>query len=494
MSDISKQIVALLVTKDLYKAKLLISESLNQKIGLLLEEKLISYAPTIHSSNLFEGDGDAVAGGIYPTRPRADAIKAAAAAINYDDETEVDEKAPYVQPFTYGDMARQAGDGALIKFGTQMIRAPGLVPKVVGGVALLGGAIDAGIQFVTTGQQLGQNSAALAKNEIQKIIQGSKINPAPGSNLSGTNNQDMQAAAINPNYAERDSTAQLSAGMKLAQQFINTVAGGHLVGGGSKLLATKAEAKFLAPYRAEVDAAMEANRVARGSPHVPLKDIPPIVNTQASNMNAELLKQADNPRVLDKFIGVDNRKAIDKIITDYQEIIKTQKVETRSGLVTTPDVRAANNALNRTEMTRDVFGEPVHTTAQKAAAAARAAAQTDIALSTVPFMRAAAPVAQGLLGSAWKKGIVPTAVATEILAPNYMSSINDYINPPATEADLMQKATNDRTIVQLSQQTNSSLPQNNAGMVILQSKNAFGQDIFTNENGVRLYPGSFPRK
>ena len=48
MSEISKNIVSLIVSKEFYKAKTLIHEAMNNKLGLLLEEKLLEYGPTLH--------------------------------------------------------------------------------------------------------------------------------------------------------------------------------------------------------------------------------------------------------------------------------------------------------------------------------------------------------------------------------------------------------------------------------------------------------------
>ena len=47
MSETSQQIVSLIVSKEFNKAKNLITESMNEKLGLLLEEKLMEYAPTL---------------------------------------------------------------------------------------------------------------------------------------------------------------------------------------------------------------------------------------------------------------------------------------------------------------------------------------------------------------------------------------------------------------------------------------------------------------
>lgn len=47
MSETSEQIVSLIVSKEFNKAKTLITESMNEKLGLLLEEKLMEYAPTL---------------------------------------------------------------------------------------------------------------------------------------------------------------------------------------------------------------------------------------------------------------------------------------------------------------------------------------------------------------------------------------------------------------------------------------------------------------
>jgi len=47
MSTKSHQIVTHIINKELNKAKTLIHESMNEKLGILLEEKLLEYAPTI---------------------------------------------------------------------------------------------------------------------------------------------------------------------------------------------------------------------------------------------------------------------------------------------------------------------------------------------------------------------------------------------------------------------------------------------------------------
>ena len=48
MSEISKNIVSLIVSKEFHKAKMLIHEAMNNKLGILLEEKLLEYAPTLY--------------------------------------------------------------------------------------------------------------------------------------------------------------------------------------------------------------------------------------------------------------------------------------------------------------------------------------------------------------------------------------------------------------------------------------------------------------
>jgi hypothetical protein len=61
MSETSQQIVSLIVSKEFNKAKNLITESMNEKLGLLLEEKLMEYAPTLFEAkktvNSIETDG-----------------------------------------------------------------------------------------------------------------------------------------------------------------------------------------------------------------------------------------------------------------------------------------------------------------------------------------------------------------------------------------------------------------------------------------------------
>ena len=48
MSEISKNIVSLIVSKEFHKAKTLIHEAMNNKLGILLEEKLLEYGPTLY--------------------------------------------------------------------------------------------------------------------------------------------------------------------------------------------------------------------------------------------------------------------------------------------------------------------------------------------------------------------------------------------------------------------------------------------------------------
>ena len=48
MSEISNNIVSLIVSKEFHKAKMLIHEMMNNKLGILLEEKLLEYAPTLY--------------------------------------------------------------------------------------------------------------------------------------------------------------------------------------------------------------------------------------------------------------------------------------------------------------------------------------------------------------------------------------------------------------------------------------------------------------
>ena len=51
MSEISKNIVSLIVSKEFHKAKMLIHEMMNNKLGILLEEKLLEYAPTLYEQD-----------------------------------------------------------------------------------------------------------------------------------------------------------------------------------------------------------------------------------------------------------------------------------------------------------------------------------------------------------------------------------------------------------------------------------------------------------
>ena len=58
MSETSQQIVSLIVSKEFNKAKNLITESMNEKLGLLLEEKLMEYAPTLFEAKTVNSMSD----------------------------------------------------------------------------------------------------------------------------------------------------------------------------------------------------------------------------------------------------------------------------------------------------------------------------------------------------------------------------------------------------------------------------------------------------
>lgn len=51
MSEISKNIVSLIISKEFHKAKTLICEAMNNKLGILLEQKLLEYAPTLYEED-----------------------------------------------------------------------------------------------------------------------------------------------------------------------------------------------------------------------------------------------------------------------------------------------------------------------------------------------------------------------------------------------------------------------------------------------------------
>lgn len=51
MSEISNSIVSLIISKEFHKAKTLIHEAMNNKLGILLEEKLLEYAPTLYEQD-----------------------------------------------------------------------------------------------------------------------------------------------------------------------------------------------------------------------------------------------------------------------------------------------------------------------------------------------------------------------------------------------------------------------------------------------------------
>ena len=109
MSEISKNIVSLIVSKEFHKAKTLIHEAMNNKLGILLEEKLLEYAPT-----LYEGEdteySSALGGERYNNQ--GEYSKSLPERLKKDIEDMTKELYPSAKPEENNDSPEEADDPA----------------------------------------------------------------------------------------------------------------------------------------------------------------------------------------------------------------------------------------------------------------------------------------------------------------------------------------------------------------------------------------------
>ena len=489
MSDISKEIVSLIVTKDLYKAKLLISESLNQKIGLLLEEKLISYAPTIHSSNLFE-DGDpnkALSPGVYPAKKK----DGSGDYVYMDDgNPEIDEKESIIKPTSYSDIARSALDGTLARTSLNLFKMPGAWPKVAGAVVGLGSLWDAGSQALDTFDQFSKNKKALADAQATEAIQASKTNPQRNSSVSGTTENDLQSAANNNEYAISPNAAFAAMAMKYGTQALNMFLGNQLVSKPANWLAAYREGNVAREiYNAEI-ASTSAQRTAAG--------LPPQLPFGPSNLGAsEALNRAAhtarrgalaaNPEVaqpsFERFIGQDRRKSVDRMVDRYTETISSQP--TQAGQ--TPNVATVNAAIDYGQAVKSARGT-LHTPAQAAALDAQVKAEEKALLSHLPpVIRTPLTIGQSSAGAV--ASAIPAILAGgSALHPTWQDELRDMLFPPLTIEKADQKVKTDTDNVTRKRSTDAGTGVSNQGMVMIQSKNKrTGDHILTSPAGRQIY-------
>lgn len=491
MSDISKEIVSLIVTKDLYKAKLLISESLNQKIGLLLEEKLISYAPTIHSSNLFEdGNPDkALPAGIYPAKKK----DGSGDYVFMDDgKPEIDEKESIIKPTSYSDIARSALDGTLARTSLNLFKMPGVLPSVAGAVVGLGALWDAGSQALDTFDQFSKNKKALADAQASESIQASKTNPQRNSSVSGTTENDLQSAANNNEYAISPGAAWGAMTMKYGAQALNMFLGNQFISKPAGWLATSREGTAARTiYDAEI-ARTSARRIAAGQlPELPLPFGPGELGArEALNRAADTARRgapAANPAVAqsswERFIGQDRKKSVDRMVDRYTETMSSQP--TQAGQ--TPDVATVNTAIDYGQAVKKARGTP-QTPAQAAALDAQAAAERESLLSHLPAV-VHTPLKIGQSSAGGVASAIPAILAVGgALHPTWQDELKDMLFPPLTIERADQKVKTDTENIRRQRSIDAGTRMSNQGMVMIQSKNKrTGDDILTSPAGRQIY-------
>lgn len=155
MSEISNNIVSLIISKEFHKAKMLIHEAMNNKLGILLEEKLLEYAPTLYEGKDTEYSS-AFGGKRYndeTERLNKEAYKKYEA--KYDEEfgaSETSEESPVAERVfkTGKDMTNVAtttwlanqtkvldGVGRVLPVVKKLPIAPAIFPAIVAGEALM---------------------------------------------------------------------------------------------------------------------------------------------------------------------------------------------------------------------------------------------------------------------------------------------------------------------------------------------------------------------
>ena len=460
MSDISKQIVALLVTKDLYKAKLLISESLNQKIGLLLEEKLISYAPTIHSSNLFEQGTPAV----DPTLERQTVD---AGGKN----PHLKKKDPYITAPTYWDMARQFLDGSAIKFGTQLMKF-GLPGKIVGGGLVVAGGLDAAWQAGNTVKQLADNTRAEAAAIQQDLAISKRINNERGKLTIGVNDADLSNQGSNKNYTVPFGTAVKQAGLNLTSQAINMITGSTIAGRGLQLRASAAEqaeaAEVVATARGNI-----ATTIATTRAPVPVTDLPRHYNVAISDF---YIKPFGN-----KFIGSTKQSVVDRVAQAAAEEIRLAGARRRAD---TPEV---TKAIEDVYLGRTNYGTSEQTARDQMMAAAKMSGNADVDVTAILPQGAKQVSKIATAAGVGKNTGLGVGIGIQLL-PNWQQEFTDMMHPPQTAEQAQAIINSASDIFARKNSSNSNVFQDNSEFVRQASEDRrTGKDVITSASGMRQY-------
>lgn len=191
MSNISKQIVSAILSENFYKAKELISEALNGKLGVLMEEKLISFGPTIHSpsNKLFEDDDGVMTPEEHKKRQEIQ-DKAYAELVAQGKQNDVLYKnyrplvttgEPILPPSTSFEQLANAVGGFVSATGVRLFQNPSLGSKIAGGALTLAGAIPTAWNVGSRVWDGSASSAGARKNASDfetKKTEDAKRNPA----------------------------------------------------------------------------------------------------------------------------------------------------------------------------------------------------------------------------------------------------------------------------------------------------------------------------
>ena len=487
MSDISKQIVALLVTKDLYKAKLLISESLNQKIGLLLEEKLISYAPTIHSSNLFEDDNKAMP----PTNSQV-----------FTDQEQTELKWPkksYISNPTTLDMVRQIADGIAIKVGTQALKL-GTWGKAIGIPLIAAGTIDAGWQTKNTVEELNANTDALAKaDQLKASIAARENNNSSQSNVVGVTPKELLSTAKDPNYVLPWWTSVQAAGTKVAVQGLNTLIGALGTNVARDTAAGAIEKQMVAKAEEAVAANMATQsrrpRIVGGSGQSPIIQ---------NNLGAKDLETFERPGYyqdvmydiatkwndaapgLKRFLSMSKERVISKVAAKGAENVTLSPVPGSMPALGAPaqEIETARKELAVANTNYGANSEEL------LAAAAKAKAKTsgsDLLAALLPMpIKPLAGVATALGAS--ETGIGAGAVVTQSLWPKWQADVIDRMHPPATPTGATNLVKEKKITFNFNNSSNPNTVQQNFPYVFNSTEDPVtGRGVVVNAVNQRVY-------
>lgn len=237
MSNISKQIVSAILSENFYKAKELISEALNGKLGVLMEEKLISFGPTIHSpsNKLFEDDADAakwrrkvqdqmdrqskIPPDVLDSHP---AGNMPAGSVHLGN--------PILRDSTSFDQALVFGGGGVAGLGMKLLKSPNLGLKVVGASLIAAGLTPAGLDIwntFNTGQESGSTASERTGTFATQSAMGALDSPQTPVPTVRETILAQDRSTTNPNDSERGVLAA-----RIAQTLLTTLSG---VGVGSSV-------------------------------------------------------------------------------------------------------------------------------------------------------------------------------------------------------------------------------------------------------------------